>query len=96
MPATTTIHAGRCEAGSLGDHPVNAGHAHVVQAVNLVAHEFGSQGGLFGDWQVRGARRRHENHAATRRAVALLERDQSGVGMEDGVGHDLAHRRVRR
>ncbi len=37
------------------EHPVQPGHADVVDALHAVAHDFGGDGGFFGHRQIAGA-----------------------------------------
>jgi hypothetical protein len=39
-------------------------HTDVVHPIHLVAHDLGSDGGLFGDWQISGAGSSHDDDAA--------------------------------
>ncbi len=67
--------AGGVEAGTLAEQAVDAGHADVVQAVDVVAHQLSRAGRLLGDRQVGRAGRDDQNAALAGGDVLLTQRD---------------------
>ena len=66
---------------ALAEQAMEAGDADVVQPVDLVAHQLGGAGRLFGDRQVRRAGRRDEDRALARRDVLLRKAMMRCIGV---------------
>ena len=80
------------EAVPLVEEPVQAGDTDVVQAFNVITHQFGRAGRFFGDRQVRGPGGEDEDAAVARRDVFLSQRDQARDWQVLGPRNDDAHR----
>ena len=82
-------------AVALGQQPVQAGDADVVEAVDVVAHDLGRDRRFLGHRQVRSPGRADEDHA-----LAALDGhaplDDPRLLVEDGVGHQCRHGLERR
>ena len=90
MPATTIMTRAAVEAVLGGEQAVQAGHAHVVQAVHAVVHDLGADRGLLGDGLVRRAGRGDQDRPDPGRDFAGPPLDDPRGLVVDGVGDDGA------
>ncbi len=72
MRSANDHHAGTGEGLAVGQQAMDAGDADVVVMLDIVAHDFGGDDNLFGDWDVTGAGRNYGDDAlAVFRGITL-------------------------
>ena len=90
MPATTMMTRAAASRALLGEQTMQAGDAHVVHPLDVIAHDFGRSRGFFRHREVRRSRGRDDDGALAGCDILLAKHDQRGIGMVGRVRNDGA------
>ena len=78
-----------CKLLAMGEQAMQAGDADIEDALDAVAHDFGGDGGFFGDRRIAGAGRDDDDGALSRQIAVLPEHEGAGQRIVRGLGNAL-------